>query len=173
LRPIREPQAWSGGEKLGLVAGAVGVLAVLFALGAVLHLGPFERKELSQGELLAQGDEICRRAHAAFEELQVKQPQTPDQAAALTGQLLAIAEDERDRLAALDGPDDFDDELQTYLDARELGIDTLRRGHQAAEAGRADVYAEAQAELAETQRQRIQIARQVGFAECSRKIGKS
>ncbi len=170
---MNEPQAFSGGERLGLVAGVVGVLAVLFALGAVLHLGPFERKELSQGELLAQGDEICRRAHAAFEELQVKSPQTPDQAAALTSQLLDIALDERDRLAALDGPDDFNDELQTYLDARDLGIDTLRRGQQAAEAGRADVYAEAQAELAETQRQRIQIARQVGFAECSRKIGKS
>ena len=170
---MNEPQAWSAGEKLGLVAGIVGVLALLFSLGAVLHLGPFERSELSRGELLAQGDQICRKAHAAFEELQVKQPQTPDQAAALTGQLLAIAEDERDRLASLDGPDDFDDELQTYLDARDLGIEALRRGHQAAEAGRADIYAEAQAELAETQRQRIQIARQVGFAECSRKIGKS
>lgn len=170
---MNEPQPWSFGIRLGLVAGVVGVLAVVFSFGAVLHLGPFERSELSRGELLAQGDEICRRAHAAFEQLQVKQPQTPDQAAALTAQLLDIAEDEHDRLASLDGPDDFDDELATYLAARELGIEALRRGQEAAEEGRADVYAEAQAELNETQRQRIQIARQVGFAECSRKIGKA
>jgi hypothetical protein len=169
---MNEPQAWSAGVKLGLALGIGAVLVVLFALGAALHLGPFEQKELSRGELLAQGDEICRKAHAAFEELQVKQPQTPDQAAALSSQLLDIAQDERDRIAALNGPADFDDEIETYLKARDLGIDALRRGRQAADAGRADIYAQAQSELDETQRQRIQIARQVGFAECSRKIGK-
>ena len=47
-----------------------------------------------------------------------------------------------------------------------------RMGRAAAESERPDTYAEAQNELAETQRQRIQIARQVGFAECSRKIAK-
>jgi hypothetical protein len=169
---MNEPQAWSLGVKLGLASGIAAVLLLIFALGAVFHLGPFERTELSRGELLAQGDEICRRAHAAFEDLQVKQPQTPDQAATLTGQLLDIAQDERNRLAALNGPDDFNAEIQTYLDARDLGIEALRRGREAAIAGRADEYAQVQSELAETQRQRIQIARQVGFAECSRKIGK-
>ena len=74
---MNEPQAWSWGERLGLVAGALGVLAVLFALGAVLHLGPFERKELSQGELLAQGDEICRRAHDAFEDFRSSSRRRP------------------------------------------------------------------------------------------------
>jgi hypothetical protein len=169
---MNEPQAWSTEVKLGLAVGISAVLILVFALGAVLHLGPFEREELSRGQLLAQGDEICRRAHAAFEELQIKQPQTPDQAEALTSQLLGIAEDERDRIAALNGPPEFDDEISTYLEARDLGIDALRRGNQAAASGRADVYEAALDELAETQRQRIQIARQVGFAECSRKVGK-
>jgi hypothetical protein len=170
---MNEPQAWSTEVKLGLAVGLAAVLVLVFALGAVLHLGPFEREELSRGQLLAQGDEICRRAHAAFEELQAKQPQTPDQAEALTSQLLGIAEDERDRIAALNGPPDFDDEIATYLKARDLGIEALRAGREAAQSGSATDYEEAQDELAETQRQRIQIARQVGFAECSRKVGKS
>jgi hypothetical protein len=169
---MNEPQAWSPGTKLGLALGTVAVLAVLFALGAALHLGPFEREELTRGQLLAAGDEICRKAHSAFEQLQVRQPQTPDQAEALTTQLISIAQDERDRIAALNGPSDFDDEIQTYLEARDLGIEELRRGLKAAEAGRSDIYDEAQSELDETQRQRIQVARQVGFAECSRKVGK-
>jgi hypothetical protein len=169
---VDEPHPWSFGVKFGLVAGIVGVVVLLFAIGAVAHLGPFERQELTQGELLAQGDEICRKAHAAFEDLQVKQPATPDQAAALTSQLISIAQDERDRIASLNGPPEFDDEIRTYLDARDLGIEALKRGRAAAEAERPDIYAEAQKELAETQRQRIQIARQVGFAECSRKISK-
>lgn len=165
-----EPQPWSPGVKAGLVVGLIAVVAVLFGLGAALHLGPFTRTELSRGELIARGDEICRKAHAAFDLLQKKQPQTPQQASGLTSRLIDIAEDERDRIAALDGPDDFDQEIQTYLDARDLGIEALRRGHSAADAGRSDIYDEVQAELAETQRQRIQIARLIGFAECSRKI---
>lgn len=165
-----EPQPWSPGVKAGLVVGLIAVVAVLFGLGAALHLGPFTRAELSRGELIARGDEICRKAHAAFDLLQKKQPQTPQQASELTSRLIDIAEDERDRIAALDGPDDFDQEIQTYLDARDLGIEALRRGHSAADAGRSDIYDEVQAELAETQRQRIQIARLIGFAECSRKI---
>ena len=169
---MNEPQAWSTEVKLGLAVGIAAVLLLVFALGAVFHLGPFEREELSRGQLLALGDEICRRAHAAVEELQAKQPATPDQAAALTDQLISIAQDERDRIASLNGPPEFDDEIATYLQARDLGIDALRRGRQAAQSGRADVYESAQDELAETQRQRIQIARQVGFAECSRKVGK-
>ena len=170
---MNEPHPWSFGVKFGLVAGAIGVVLLVFVFGAILHLGPFQREELTQGQLLAQGDEICRKAHAAFEQLQDKQPQTPDQAEALTSQLISIAEDERDRIAELNGPPDFDDEIQTYLDARDLGIEALKRGREAAAAGRADIYAAAQKELDETQRQRVQIARQVGFAECSRKIGKS
>jgi hypothetical protein len=168
---MNEPHPWSFGVKFGLVAGVIGVVLLLFVIGAIAHLGPFEREELTQGELLAQGDEICRKAHAAFEQLQVKQPQTPDQAETLMNQLISIAEDERDRIAELNGPPDFDDEIKTYLDARDLGIAILKRGRDAAESGRPDNYAEALQELAETQRQRIQIARQVGFAECSRKIG--
>jgi hypothetical protein len=169
---MNEPHPWSFGVKFGLVAGVVGVVLLLFAIGAVAHLGPFEREELTQGQLLAQGDEICRKAHSAFAQLQTKQPQTPDQAETLTNQLISIAQDERDRIASLNGPPEFDDVLQTYLDARDLGIEALKRGRDAAQAERPDIYAEAQKELAETQRQRIQIARQVGFAECSRKIAK-
>jgi hypothetical protein len=169
---MNEPRPWSFGVKFGLVAGVIGVVLLLFAFGAVLHLGPFERKQLTQGQLLADGDEICRKAHAAFEQLQLKQPQTPDQAETLMNQLISIAEDERNRIAELNGPASFDDAIQTYLDARDLGIEILKRGRDAAAAGQPDKYAEALTELAQTQRQRIQIARQVGFAECSRKIGK-
>ncbi len=123
---MNEPQPWSFGVKFGLVAGVIGVVLLLLAIGAVAHLGPFEREQLTQGELLAQGDEICRKAHAAFDQLQDKQPQTPDQAETLITQLINIAQDERDRIAELNGPPEFDDEVQTYLDARDLGIQVLK-----------------------------------------------
>jgi signal transduction histidine kinase len=59
-----EPQKPRG--KLGWIAGGVGLVAVLAALAVLLDLGPFSEPELSRSELIARGDEICRKAHAAF-----------------------------------------------------------------------------------------------------------
>ena len=163
-----EPQEPRG--KLGWIAGGVGAVVALALLAIVFDLGPFTETELTRGELIARGDEICREAHEAFVDLQAKPPQTPGQAAELTGKLVDIATDELEQIRSLEGPGDFDAEIERYLAARERGIEALEDGHEAAEAHDTDAYAAAQAELADSQLERRRIARLIGFAECSRPI---
>jgi hypothetical protein len=136
-----EPQEPRG--KLGWIAGgvALAVVVVALALAMLLDQGPFSEPELSRGELIARGDEICRKAHEAFAELQKKPPQTAGQATDLTGKLVDIASDELDEIGSLKGPPEFD-----------------------------AAYVVAQAELADSQLERQRIARRIGFAQCSRPL---
>jgi hypothetical protein len=157
----------------GTFAWAVAVaaaLAVLALAAAVFDLGPFRGSELTRGELIARGDDICRKAHDAFIELQARPPRTADEAAELTGRLADIAADELKQIKALHGPPEFDAELERYLAAREQGIEALRDGVAAAQDGDTAAYTSAQAKLASSQRRRRQIARRIGFAECSRPL---
>ena len=161
---------WAPGDRAGIAIAIAALVGVLVALAALLDLGPFADEELARAELIARGDEICERAHEAFVELQAEQPQTAREAHELTDQLVGIAEDERDEVADLNGPDDVDELVDRYLDAREEGIDALRAGRDAADADDADAYSEAQAELASAQADRHRLARDVGFSECSRPL---
>jgi hypothetical protein len=153
---------------VGVIVTVV-ALALIFGLGAIFGLGPFnEEGELSRGQLIVRADAICAEANDAFAEQQAKQPQTPDQAAELTGHLVGIAEDEADRIAQLDGSPELDAELGAYLKARERGVELLKQGRTAAEDEDADGYEAAQAELERTQPERWHLAREIGFSECSR-----
>ena len=160
----RPSGAWSW-----VLAGAA-TLAVLGLLAIVFDLGPFKEPELTRGELIAQGDEVCRKAHDAFVDLQRRPPNTASQAAELTGRLIDIASDEADRIEALNGPPDFEAELQDYVAARKEGIDAMRAGREAAEANDTEAYARSQASVADSQLERRDIARQIGFAVCSRPL---
>jgi hypothetical protein len=161
------------GDRVGLAVALTALAGILVALAALLDLGPFGDDELSRAELIARGDEVCARAHDAFEELQRKPPQTAAQAEELTENLVGIAEDEFDEIAALDGPEDLDRRLDRYLDAREEGIDALAAGRDAAADGDPDAYVELQAEVAGAQDRRRDLARRVGFKECSRPLRES
>ena len=156
---------------LAWVVGIGGVLAVLALLAAVFDLGPFREPDFGDSELITRGDEICRSAHEAFVELQRKPLRTAEQAAALTAQLIDIAEDEAKELEALDGPDAFEAEVADYVAARREAIETMREGQRAASERDAAGYASAQEEIADTQRERHRLARQIGFAVCSRPFG--
>ena len=159
-----------------MVARGIAVLAILaalgalFAAGAAFDLGPFAPEELSRGELIVRADQICEEANRAFEDQQSKPPQTPDQAAELTDHLVGIAEDESKQLAELEHPAEVDAQLEAYLKARDRGIEILKQGHDAADDGNADAYIQAQAELADTQRERRKLARAIGFSQCSRPL---
>jgi hypothetical protein len=149
------------------IAGGIGVAGVLVALFLVLD--PFG-EELTREEFLAEGDEICAEAHEAFTDLQAETPATAATAADLTGQLVNIAEDERDEIDDLEGPDDLEGEVDSYLAARDEGIDQLQRGLDAAEDNDAGAYAAAQAKVAAAQLRRQRAAQQIGFRECSRPL---
>ena len=152
------------------VVGIAAVLAVLALLAAVFNLGPFRETQLGSGEVIARGDEICRRAHEAFVEVQREVPRTAEEAADLTARLIDIAEDEAKELEALNGPEVFDAGIDEYLAARREGIDAMRAGREAAEQGDAQGYGESQDEVAATQRERHRIARGIGFSVCSRPL---
>jgi hypothetical protein len=163
-----EPSA--PGRRVVWALAAAGAIAVVVVLAILLDVGPLAEEELSRGELISRGDEICEEAHEAFAELQTDPPRTGREAADLTDQLTGIAEDERDELSELDGPDDLDAAVQDYLSVRDRGIEALRRGHEAAEDGDASAYARQQAELADSQLERRRLAREIGFRECSRPL---
>ena len=164
MEPQRPRGVW------GWVLGGAGVLALLAVLAIVFDLGPFRDPELTRGELIAQGDDVCRRAHEAFTDLQRRAPRTASQAAELTNRLIDIASDEADQIEALNGPPEFDAEIEEYVAAREDGIEAMRAGRDAASEHDSEGYARSQADVADNQRERHRIARRIGFAVCSRPL---
>jgi hypothetical protein len=122
---------------------------------------------LSRAEFIARGDEVCRRAHDQFAELQKEPPNSAEGAVALTQNLLEISENELSEIRALDAPPEVEADLERYLEAREQGIAQLERGLDAAQDRDARAYADAQAEIAAGQVRRLKLARAVGFSECS------
>ena len=151
-----------------IVAGVVALIGLLVALFLLLDSSGGE--ELSREEFLAEGDEICAEAREAFTELQDKVPTTAREAVDLTGQLVNISEDEQGELRELNAPNEVDEQVDAYLSAREEGIELLRRGLEAAEDDDGQAYASAQARVAAQQTQRLELARALGFTECSRPI---
>jgi hypothetical protein len=152
------------------VLGALGLLAVIAALAAVFDLGPFENEggsSLTKAEFIAKGDQACKRAHDQFAELQKTPPNSAEGAVALTQHLLEISESELSEIRALDAPSELQEALDRYLGAREEGIAVLERGLDAAQDRNERAYADAQAEIAAGQVERLKLAQAVGFSECS------
>jgi hypothetical protein len=150
---------------------AIGALIALTAL--VVGCGPFGGgdDEPTQGEFVAQGNEICRKGSEQFAELQKQPPRTPKEAADLTRKLIKITKQEISGLRGLDAPSDLQEPLDRYLKAREDGLAVLRKGETAAERQDATGYAQAQAEIAKGQVERAKLARAAGFTDCSRPLG--
>jgi hypothetical protein len=155
----------------GLALAIAALLGVLVAVAALLDVGPFADEDLTAEEFIAQGDEICGRAHDEFLELQDKPPRTPSDAAELTGGLIDVAQEERDAIADLNAPEELSDQVDRYLEARDRGIDLLHDGRDAAEDADPAAYERFQAEVAATQVDpRFEIAREIGFSDCSKPL---
>lgn len=144
---------------------------LLVALVIALDLGPGGEDDLPEGEFLSQGDAVCADARREFERLQRSQPTTPGQAEELIRNLVGIATDELDQIRELGAPAETEAALDRYLRAREEGIEQMRTGLDAAADRDAFAYEQAQAEVAAGQVHRLQLARRVGFTECSRILG--
>jgi hypothetical protein len=140
------------------------------ALCALIAVGCGEKEEPagpSAAAAIAQGDEICAEARAEVEALRGEAPRTPEDAARLTEGVIATYEAEIADLEELAVPEELSAELDRYLAARERSLEPLRDGLEAARAGDAQAYADAQAEAAAGQVDRTRLARAVGFRECS------
>lgn len=126
---------------------------------------------LSKQELIAKGDAICQQAREQFQQLQQNPPTTAEDAAALTQKLIDITESELSQLRQLTPPASAESSMDDYLKAMEKNVGVLKQGLKAAQQGDATGYAEAQAKTVSQQVERLQLARSVGFNECSRPAG--
>jgi len=126
---------------------------------------------LTKDALIAQGDAICRQALEKFQQLQQNPPTTAEDAATLTQQLIDITETELSQLRDLNPPATLQSSLDDYLNALDKNIAVLKQGLKAAQQNDAPGYAKAQAKTVSQQVERLQLARAVGFEECSRPAG--
>ena len=154
-------------NRTGLAAGVIGLVVLLAVLAVLFDLGPFADDPPSAPEFLAQGDELCTKAHDEFLEIQRSAPRTADDAEEQVEALIEVAEEERDAIADLGAPSSLEDEVSAYLEDREEGIEVLQDGLEAARDDDPNAYEEAQARLASQQPKRQEAARDVGFSECS------
>ncbi len=144
----------------------------LLTAAALAGCGPFGDDEGGDGapsedEFVAMGDEICRTAQREVADVQRDPPTSRRESVRFAESLIAIFEDEVGQLSALDPPDYVQAPFDRYVDAREEAIAALEEGRQAAEENDAEGYADAQAEVAEGQVERAELAQEVGFGECS------
>lgn len=144
------------------------ILAALLLVALAGGCGEKEEPEEPSGAAaIAEGDRICAEAQSEVEALRAQQPRTPEEAARLTEGVLDAYEGELARLQEVPVQDELADELDRYIAARERALEPLRDGLEAARAGDAQAYAEAQARAAAGQVKRTRLARAVGFSECS------
>ena len=150
---------------------AIAGLAALAVLAALFDVWPFDDGgQLTAEEFIAQGDDICSDAHQQFADLQPSPPSTAEEAAVLTGKLLSISEDEYNAILDLREPDELEVEVTRYLQARSDGIDLIRDAYDAAQNDDARAYYRSLKKVSSTQVERLKLARDVGFSECSRPL---
>jgi hypothetical protein len=149
-------------------AGLVVAFVVLIGVAAALFdLGPFAKEKLTGNQFLVRGDEVCSGAHHRFSQQQQAQPRTASEAVDLTTNLRDLARTELDQMRQLTPPAALEQPLDRYLAAREDAIKLMDRAISAAGNDDFTAYRTYQAKLAGGQRQRLRLAKAVGFKECS------
>jgi hypothetical protein len=124
---------------------------------------------VSAEELISRGDAICAEGQERFAELQADAPSTAAVAAEQAEALLAVATDSLNELRTIRPPEELQDRYEAYLDARTRALELLEEGRDAAEDKDAGAYGAAQAKAADEQRDRLRLARAVGFEVCSKR----
>jgi hypothetical protein len=150
---------------------AVCALALAAAVTAFGCGGGDDGEQVSAEELLDRGDRVCQEGQQRFAEIQRDTPADAGEAFEQTEELAEVASEELDELERLDPPGELDESYDRYLEARGEALDLLERGRDAAEDRDAKAYDEAQNQLAADQRERIELARAVGFEVCSKRTG--
>jgi len=142
-----------------LIAGAVTILAIAGCGDG--------SDEVSAGELVQKGDEVCRGVQERFAEIQAQPPASASEGAEQAGELLGVADDAQAELREIEPPEELRDRYDGYLDARDEVGAALERGKQAAENQDGAAYGRAQEEAAAGAPERGRLARGLGFKVCS------
>lgn len=126
---------------------------------------------LTKSQLIAQGDAICKQASDQDTQLRESPPTTAEEVATLTQGVIDIQERQLSQLRELNPPASLKSNLDDYLKALEKNITVLKQGLKAAKQNDITGYQQSQAKTAQGQVQRLELARAVGFKECSRPAG--
>lgn len=147
-----------------LALGAGSIAAALLAAGC-----GSEAEQVSASELIARGDSICAQGRREFDRIQRRDSPNAAAAAEQLEQLIEVASDELTELRTIRPPEALRERYGAYLAARGRALELLRQGLDAAEQKDPKAYARAQSEAAAEQGRRLELARAVGFEQCSRR----
>jgi hypothetical protein len=144
-----------------LVIPAIALLAI--------HGGGCDGGEdrLSVAELVRGADEICGKERASFARIQENPPPNAPVAADQTAELIEATRDANAQLRDLKPPEELQPAYDRYLEARDLALDQMKRGRDAAEERNSATYGAAQAAVARDAPQRQKLAQAVGLKVCS------
>jgi hypothetical protein len=145
-------------------AGAISLIGGSLALAGCGD----DAEQVSAEELVSRGDEICAEGRKRFDEVQSRSLPNASAAAEQTSQLVDVATEELNELRDIRPPKELRERYDRYLEARGRALELLEQGEEAAQEKDADAYVKAQAEAAAAQAERLELARAVGFKECSK-----
>jgi hypothetical protein len=146
--------------------------AVAAGLSAIVLAGcGSEAEQLGPDELVSRADALCREGQESFAQIQSQPPSNSAEALDQTEELVSIAEDELNELRTLRPTEELRAPYDAYLAARGRAVEVMKEGLDAARAGDADGYTEAQARVSADSGKRAKLAAAAGLAACSKQPG--
>lgn len=141
---------------------AAPILVVLVLLAGCGGGGGGSR--LSEAEFIAAADAICKEYEAKLNAIPA--PQSPDEFDEFADKSIPIAKEGRDKLAALNPPEDLQDTFDAWIGQGDRAIELVENLRDAADdADQAKLQQIAQ-EAEQTNQESNRLASQIGFKEC-------
>ena len=146
-------------------------LVILVVPAFAVGCGGGGPQAVSATELVQKGDEICSQSRERFLQTSTVPLHNASGGADQAEKLIEVLEDELSDLRNLEPPDPPRAAYDRYLASLDRYRDYLQRGKDAAEQQDGKAFAAAQAAAAAGAAKRQQLARAVGFKECSKAPG--
>jgi hypothetical protein len=116
----------------------------------------------------ADADKVCRDLKHNLDRIQLRLPQTADQAEEQASAIVDVSQQALDNLRKIDSPEELGDAYDRYLNARERAIGFAEDSRDAAADNDADGYVRGKRRLAAGQPERRREALKLGLSACSR-----
>ena len=141
-------------------------MVLVASLAAFVGCGDSD-EPVDAAELIERGDEICRADQERFVAIQKEPPANASQAADQTDEVIDSSNEALEELRDVEPPTELRDKYDAYIAAREDALDLIEEGRDALDDQDARAYGEAQKKLSDGAQERAQLARAVGFQDCS------
>jgi hypothetical protein len=152
-------------RRRSIMLGFAGVLAAALPPGC--GGGGGSSGPLTQGELVAKANEICRDQIQRFAEIQADPPANAADGVDQTKALIDASQAELSAFEDLQPPEGLQAKLDRYLDARRIAIAQLEAGRDAAKRQDRKAYGAALTRAQKQTPERRRLAHALGFTRCS------